>query len=84
MGSAMYPVMTKTTTPTTLTIPTPHTRTALEAALGEHLIRGWHLIGAGPARWGWASVAPVGLRWEGRTLAEIAQRIDLAAAEVVA
>ncbi len=49
-------------------------RQQIEGALGAKLRRGWILDGAGPARFGWASIHPCCERWEGRTLAEIAAR----------
>lgn len=51
-------------------------RAQIEQVLGAVLVRGWILDGAGPARFGWASVHPCKQRWEGRTLAEIAARIS--------
>ena len=50
-------------------------RAQIEAALGARLRHGWILDGAGPARYGWASIHPCRERWEGRTLAEIAARL---------
>ena len=43
---------------------------ALRAAFPEcAILRGWHLDGPGPARFGWAAVAPTGRAWYlGRTL----------------
>lgn len=34
------------------------------------VIRGWHLIGAGPARYGYARVHPCCLEWLGYTKAQ--------------
>ena len=50
--------------------------TKLEQRLGALLRRGWILDGAGPARYGWASIQPGRERWEGRTLREIRDRLD--------
>ncbi len=52
------------------------TKNQIEKVLGLKLVRGWILDGVGPARYGWASVHPAKQRWEGRTLAEIAARIE--------
>jgi hypothetical protein len=41
------------------------TRAQIEERLGVRLVRGWILDGAGPARYGWASVRPCRQRWEG-------------------
>ena len=35
------------------------------------LIRGWHLDGAGPARYGWAYHHPCRVEYIGRTLADV-------------
>jgi len=49
---------------------------ALRAAYPEAaVIRGWHLAGAGPARYGWAAVYPTGCaRYLGPTLAAAAAK----------
>lgn len=52
------------------------TRQQIEQRIGATLTHGWVLDGAGPARYGWASVHPCKTRWEGKTLAEIAARLD--------
>jgi hypothetical protein len=54
----------------------------IEQRLGKRLIRGWILDGAGPARFGWGSIHPCQIQWEGRTLAEIAARLDAREARV--
>lgn len=52
------------------------TKSYLEAELGALLIRGWHLDGAGPARFGWATPKPAGgVTWQGKSLAEVARRL---------
>lgn len=44
---------------------------AVEARDGCLAVRGWHLIGPGPARFGWALRFASGhLRWLGRTRAD--------------
>lgn len=52
------------------------TRKQIEKRLDARLRRGWILDGAGPARYGWASLHPCRERWEGRTLSAIAARLD--------
>lgn len=47
----------------------------IEKRIGAQLTRGWILDGAGPARFGWGSIHPCKVRWEGRTLADIAARV---------
>ncbi len=49
---------------------------------GGVLLRGWHLDGPGPARFGWAAPEPAGgVRWLGRTLRAISERLDKSQAE---
>jgi len=48
------------------------TKNELEARFGQLLRRGWILDGPGPARFGWARLAPCKEVWLGRTLAEVA------------
>ena len=60
-----------------------NTRAKLEALLGHTLIHGWHLDGPGPARWGWASVHPCRVRYEGRTLADVAACVAMSARDDV-
>jgi hypothetical protein len=47
------------------------------AAAGVAVMRGWILAGAGPARYGYARVAPCKLVWLGRTLTEAAAALGL-------
>lgn len=53
------------------------TRAQIEAAAGVGLVHGWILDGAGPARWGWARVAPCRVVWLGRTLADAAAALGV-------
>ena len=47
----------------------------IETREGCLVVRGWHLLGPGAARYGWAAVYPSGLRrWLGRTSAEALRR----------
>lgn len=51
---------------------TARARLRAELALGTVLLRGWHLDGPGPARYGWATRSPAGrVHYRGRTLAEV-------------
>lgn len=52
-------------------------KSAIENKLGTILVRGWILDGAGPARYGWASVHPCKQRYEGRTLRDVAGRLGV-------
>ena len=54
---------------------------AIEERLGALLLRGWVLDGAGPARYGWYSLHPCRQRWEGTTLAAIAERLSYASTD---
>lgn len=39
-----------------------------------NLRHGWHLIGAGPARFGWAWAHPCSLQWLGKTKREAVEQ----------
>lgn len=49
----------------------------IEQTVGTKIVHGWHLDGAGPARFGWASVHPARVRFLGRTLAEVAASVGV-------
>ncbi len=57
-------------------------RETVEKLVGAKLVRGWILDGAGPARFGWASVHPSKQRWEGKTLADVRARYERRANDV--
>ena len=44
----------------------------IEEYFGVHLLRGWHLDGAGPARYGYELIAPAKTVWLGPTLQAVA------------
>lgn len=45
---------------------------------GTSLVRGWHLAGAGPARFGWGAVHPAGrVQFLGKSIEDIARRLGL-------
>jgi hypothetical protein len=45
-------------------------KSELESKFGVKLVRGWHLIGVGPAHWDWTVIGPVRKVWCGRTLVQ--------------
>jgi hypothetical protein len=52
-------------------------RERCESLIGAKMIHGWHLDGAGPARFGWSSVHGCKVTFRGRTLFEVAKRLGV-------
>ncbi len=52
------------------------TQKQIEQTIGTKIVHGWHMDGAGPARFGWAAVHACRVRYLGRTLAEAAERVQ--------